>query len=58
MTQPQERKRLFLSVLSDVRDYFGNIGFGLSEFAKARRINSVQLTKESNKLGPGVWIIP
>ena len=36
---------IFLSVLSDHEDYFGNIGFGLSEFAKARRINSVQLTK-------------
>lgn len=45
MTQPEERKKLFLSVLSDHEDYFGNIGFGLSEFAKARRINSVQLTK-------------
>lgn len=45
MTQPQGRKEFFLSVLSDHEDYFGNIGFGLSEFAKARRINSVQLTK-------------
>ena len=45
MTKPQGRKELFLSVLSDHEDYFGIIGFGLSEFAKARRINSVQLTK-------------
>lgn len=36
---------IFLGVLSDHEDYFGNIGFGLSEFAKARRINSVQLAK-------------
>lgn len=42
MIQPQGRKELFLGVLSDHEDYFGNIGFGLSEFAKARRVNSVQ----------------
>lgn len=36
---------IFLRVLSDHEDYFGNIGYGLSEFSKARGLNSVQLAK-------------